>query len=124
MILANSQDVSARLGRALEDEAETARVEAFLEDASALIVDYCTGSWDRTSPPAVFKTVACAEVIRWLAVSPGTVLEKTGELEVQYAQTAANPGLSQAAKDALRRYRKHVSALPLREDTWPSSTTG
>lgn len=40
--------------------------------------------------PAIFKTVICSEVIRWLSVSPGVILERTGELETQFGQTASN----------------------------------
>ncbi|WP_241826802.1 hypothetical protein [Streptomyces graminilatus] len=181
MILATAGDVTARLGRPLADAAETARVAAFIEDATALVLDWCqndfaqhqdetftlpisgsdieiprrylpgliisaveldgyelaaedwklvgrvlflrygstvgtvtlTGSWGWPAPPSVIKQVICSEVIRWLAVSPGTVLEKTGELEVQYAQTANHPGLSQSAKDSLKRFRKQARSLDL-----------
>jgi hypothetical protein len=46
-------------------------------------------------------------------VSPGTVTEKTGDLEVQYTYAAATPGLSEAAKDMLRKFRPRLVAIPL-----------
>ncbi|MFJ9900255.1 hypothetical protein ACIQPR_43695 [Streptomyces sp. NPDC091280] len=72
-----------------------------------------TASWGWPAPPPVLKQVICAEVIRWIAVSPGTVLEKTGELEVQYTPAANHPGLSQSAKDSLKRFRKRARSLDL-----------
>jgi len=110
--LATPQDISIRLGRALDDD-ELARVQAYIEDATALVVDHCTKPWDADAPPAVFKTAVCSEVIRWLTVTPGTVMEKTGDLEVEYAQTANTSGLSQAAKSMLSKYRKRVTTIPL-----------
>ncbi|AEW94039.1 MULTISPECIES: hypothetical protein [Streptomycetaceae] len=194
-------DVVARLGRPVADDAERARILAYIEDATALVLDWCqtdfqqhqaetfellveggqvdipprylpglsvasvaldgrplsvdewrvlgrtlylrrgpvTGlvtliaSWGRPSVPPVIRQVIASEVIRWLAVSPGTVLEKTGELEVQYAPAANFAGLSLAAKDSLKRYRKRATTIALHrtrtvrpggeEVTWPCSTT-
>ncbi|WP_340376598.1 hypothetical protein U5640_16770 [Streptomyces sp. SS7] len=181
MAFVTTDDVTARLGRAVADDTEATRIAAFIEDATALVLDWCgtdfeqhqdetftlpiagseveipprylpglniatvelddyelmaadwklvgrvlflrygitagtvtlTASWGWPAVPHVIKQVICAEVVRWLAVSPGTVLEKTGELEVQYSQTANHPGLSQAAKDSLRRYRKRARSLDL-----------
>ncbi|MET8164692.1 hypothetical protein ABZT34_10590 [Streptomyces sp. NPDC005329] len=113
MSLATPADISARLGRPLADD-EGPRVQAFLDDATALVEEYCTGRWDRATPPAIFKTVVCGEVIRWLSVAPGVILERTGELETQFGQTASNQGLSREATAALRKYRRKVGSLPLR----------
>ncbi|WP_246259554.1 hypothetical protein [Streptomyces typhae] len=59
------------------------------------------------------KAAVCSEVIRWLSVSPGTVMEKTGDLQVQYAQSAYDSGLSRAAKSMLSKYRKRLSTISL-----------
>lgn len=83
MPLATPEDIAARLGRPLSDD-EQPRVLAFIEDASAFVTDYCTGRWDRTSPPATFKAIVSAEVIRWMSVAAGVVLERTGELVSAY----------------------------------------
>ncbi|MGV9693333.1 hypothetical protein ACWDUX_29985 [Streptomyces sp. NPDC003444] len=73
-----------------------------------------TASWGWPAPPPVVVQVICSEVIRWLAVSPGTVSEKTGELEVQYTPAAAESGLSYSAKSSLRRFRRAARTLSLR----------
>ncbi|MFF8629680.1 hypothetical protein [Streptomyces werraensis] len=100
----------ARLGRPLADSAEAARVAAFLEDASALVIDYCLTDF-ADAVPAVVKAAVCAEVIRWLSVSPGTVMEKTGDLQVEYASAANTPNLSEAAKSMLRKYRPRFGTV-------------
>jgi hypothetical protein len=43
-------------------------------------------------------------------------MEKTGDLQVEYAQTAYDSGLSQAAKSMLGRYKKRLASIPL--TTW------
>ncbi|MFM9464135.1 hypothetical protein ACKI1K_14960 [Streptomyces scabiei] len=112
MAFATPDDVAARLGRPLAED-ENSRVSAFLDDASAFVTEYCNGTWDRTTPPAIFKTVVCGEVIRWLSVAPGVILERTGELETQFGQTASNQGLSREATAALRKYRRKVGSFGL-----------
>jgi hypothetical protein len=114
-MLAAPDDVSARLGRAFADE-ELPRVTALIEDAAALVSDYCTAGWETANPPVILKTVVCAEVIRWLSVTPGVVLERTGELETQYGQAASAQGLSAEAKAALSKYRRKVAVVSLRRD--------
>ncbi|MGW2539321.1 hypothetical protein ACWC5I_00215 [Kitasatospora sp. NPDC001574] len=120
-VYASVEDVAARLGRPVPDD-EKPRVSALLEDVSALISEHCNGSWDRSVPPASFKAVACAEVIRWLAVTPGVVMERTGELEIQFQAGAATSGLSEAAKSGLRRYRRGLSSIRL--TTWEEPPSG
>jgi hypothetical protein len=83
--------------------------------------------------PAAVRAAVCSEVIRWLSVSPGTVMEKTGDLEVQYATNAYSQGLSEAAKSMLSKYRQRVASISLHraethrpdgaEITWRYSTT-
>lgn len=189
MPLATVDDVVARLGRPVTDSTESARISAFIDDATGLVLDYCrtdfqqhtdetfevlvkrgqallapalfphlaisavtlhdqygdldltagdwkvigrtlhfrsaldyystatvTASWGWTAVPATVKAAVCSEVIRWLSVSPGTVMEKTGDLEVQYAQTAYNSGLSEAAKSMLCKYRPGIASISLYRD--------
>ncbi|WP_406153576.1 DUF1320 domain-containing protein [Streptomyces anulatus] len=127
MPFATVDDVAARIGRPIADDEKT-RVEAFIEDASAFVTDYCTGRWDRTSPPATFKAIVSTEVIRWMSVAPGVVLERTGELETQFGQTASAQGLSREAKQALSKYRRKVGSFAVRRcnEEFPctTSTTG
>lgn len=184
-MLATVADVVARLGRPVADDAEAAKIAAFLEDAAGLVADYCqtdfqqhtaetfdlrivggrarlapyvfphlvisavtlheddgdrallpdewkvwgrylyflnaseyatatvTASWGWTAVPAAVKAAVCSEVIRWLSVSPGTVMERTGDLQVEYATSAYNPGLSEAAKSMLAKYRSRVASVTL-----------
>ncbi|QJS09095.1 hypothetical protein HKX69_05820 [Streptomyces argyrophyllae] len=72
-----------------------------------------TASWGWAAVPAAVKAAICSEVIRWLSVSPGTVMERTGDLEVQYAATAYSQGLSEAAKSMLSRYRRRIASISL-----------
>ncbi|MGJ3559627.1 hypothetical protein ACR6C2_16780 [Streptomyces sp. INA 01156] len=119
--------MTARLGRSVADPAEAARIAAFLEDASALVSDYCrTDFQDYPEVPATVKAAVCSEVIRWLSVSPGTVMEKTGDLQVEYAANAYNSGLSEAAKSMLSKYRPRLGSISLafypeipEEPSWP-----
>lgn len=62
---------------------------AFIEDASAFVTDYCTGRWDRTSPPVTFKAIVSAEALRCMAV----VLERTGKLETAVRPDSLRSGL-------------------------------
>ncbi|MCZ4119032.1 hypothetical protein [Streptomyces sp. H39-S7] len=118
MSLATTDDVSARVGQSFT-ATELPRVLAFLDDATALVTDYCTGTWDRTNPPAAFKGVVCGEVIRWLSIAPGVVLERTGEMETQYGVAASNQELSQAAKNSLSKYRLKAATINIREPDCP-----
>jgi hypothetical protein len=73
-----------------------------------------TGSWGYSPLPAVLKTATAAEVIRWMAQTPGLAMERTGEREVEYATASSPQSLSEAAKQALRRWRPSVGTLSLR----------
>ncbi|MEU0952797.1 phage gp6-like head-tail connector protein [Streptomyces niveus] len=181
MALVSVGDVTVRLGWPLSPE-EEARVEAFIEDCTVLVEDYCgrdfvrredeafqlvtdigcwlpiprrflpyltvtsaayegedplegweyssggiylypgwlpgkvvtlTGSWGYTNPPAVLKTAITAEVIRWMAQTPGLAMERTGEREVEYATASSPQSLSMAAEQALRRYRPSAGTITL-----------
>lgn len=119
---ATSEDVAARLGRPVLTD-EQPRVDALLDDVSVLIAAHCNGNWDTSAPPATFRVVACYEVIRWLSVTPGVVMERTGELEVQFQASASVLGLSEAAKASLRRYRRSLSSIPLAREVQPCPDT-
>jgi len=73
-----------------------------------------TGSWGYTNPPAVLMTATAAEVIRWMAQTPGLAMERTGEREVEYATASSPQSLSSAACQALRRYRPSAGTITLR----------
>lgn len=73
-----------------------------------------TGSWGYTTPPGVLKVATAAEVIRWMAQTPGLAMERTGEREVEFATASSPQSLSQAAKDALKRYRASAGTITLR----------
>lgn len=73
-----------------------------------------TGSWGYNPVPAVLKTVVTAEVIRWMAQTPGLSMERTGEREVEYATASSPQSLSAAACQALRRYRPSATTITLK----------
>ncbi|MEU6959420.1 phage gp6-like head-tail connector protein [Streptomyces chrestomyceticus] len=64
--------------------------------------------------PRAVVSVVCAEVIRWLAVEPGVASERVGELERHYGATAPSQGLSPAAREGLRRYRRTLVSREVR----------
>ncbi|MEU2366217.1 hypothetical protein ABZ616_36660 [Streptomyces noursei] len=107
-------DIEVRLGRKVEGD-EKPRVEAFITDASALVADYC-GSGYREDSPGI-RAVICAEVIRWLAVSPGIVSEKVGDVAVEFGSSATTQSLSPAARTSLKRYRRKLATISLQIDT-------
>ncbi|MER6380777.1 hypothetical protein ABT274_12440 [Streptomyces sp. NPDC001127] len=103
-------DIEVRVGRRFE-EAEKPRVEAFIADAAALIRDYCGSRYSEEAPG--IRAVLCGEVIRWLAVQPGIVSERVGDIEVQFGPTSSAQQLSPAARTALKRYRRPLSIVRL-----------
>ncbi|WP_424214788.1 hypothetical protein ACN20G_23470 [Streptomyces sp. BI20] len=103
-------DIAVRLGRPIEDT-EKPRVEAFITDASALVADYCGSGYDEDAPG--LQAVICAEVIRWLAVAPGVVSERVGEVEVAFGSSASTQALSPIARTALKRYRRRFASVSL-----------
>lgn len=184
MAFVTVQEVAVRLGWPLTSD-EEARVQAFIEDCSVLIEDYCgkdfepranesfqlpaqsgcflviprrflpyltitsvsfgdgvpltdwewrptsftlyrgagwdqpitvTGSWGYNPLPAVLKTATTAEVIRWMAQTPGLAMERTGEREVEYATSSSPQSLSEAAKYALRRWKSPIGSISLRRE--------
>jgi hypothetical protein len=75
-----------------------------------------TGSWGYTTLPRELKVTTAAEVIRWMAQTPGLVMERTGEREVEFASASSPQSLSQAAKDSLKRYRPSAGTITLRRE--------
>ncbi|MFD7336663.1 hypothetical protein ACFV98_11750 [Streptomyces violascens] len=110
MPLATPNDIAVRLGRPLEG-GELARAEAFIEDAVALIRDYCGSRYSPDAPG--IRAVLCSEVIRWLAVQPGIVSERVGDVEVEFGPTSSAHQLSPAARTSLKRYRRSLSSIRL-----------
>lgn len=108
-MLASTSDIEARLGRVLTSD-EAMRVEALIEDVSALIVAYTRKDFSESVPPEV-KAVACSEVIRMFNANPGILAEEIGEIRTQYA--AFYQGLSSAAKAALGGFRRRAGSVPI-----------
>lgn len=82
-------------------------------NAPEFVTATVTASWGYPAVPAAVKAAVCSEVIRWLSVSPGTVMERTGDLQVEYAAAAFSPSLSEAAKSMLGKYRARVGTVSL-----------
>lgn len=72
-----------------------------------------TASWGYQTPPPALRATICAEVIRWLAVSPGVASERVGDREIEYDSPMVSQALSETAKEGLRRYRPRTSTIPL-----------
>jgi hypothetical protein len=64
-----------------------------------------TASWGYPAPPAALKAIACSEVIRWLALSPGVESERVGEVEVTFSGASSAQTLSSATRTSLRQGR-------------------
>ncbi|MGW2919519.1 phage gp6-like head-tail connector protein [Streptomyces angustmyceticus] len=76
-----------------------------------------TASWGYEVVPASLKAVACSEVIRWLALSPGVGKERVGEVEIEFSAPSSAQTLSQAARTSLAPYRpSRLGSLTLRRE--------
>ncbi|MFI5802971.1 phage gp6-like head-tail connector protein [Streptomyces sp. NPDC051561] len=74
-----------------------------------------TASWGYIEIPAALRAVACSEIIRWLALSPGIESERVGEVEVRFS--GGGVSLSSATRSALRRYRRAgLASIPLERE--------
>jgi hypothetical protein len=102
MALCTVEDIQVRLGTPLEGD-EALRVEAFIDDVSALIVAHCRGTEISDPPPDEIKAVCIAEVMRALNANPGIIAEEIGEISTRY-QTYRF-GLSADARNTLKSYR-------------------
>lgn len=97
------EDIQVRLGAPIEGD-EALRVEAFIDDVSALIDVHCRGADFDPVPPEV-KAVCVAEVLRALNANPGILSEEIGEISTRYQ--AYRFGLSSDARHILKNYRKN-----------------
>lgn len=76
-----------------------------------------TASWGYEAIPAALRAVACSEVIRWLALSPGVESERVGEVEVTFAGASSAQTLSTATRTTLRPYRRRgAGSITLRRE--------
>jgi hypothetical protein len=98
-------DIEARTGQTYSEPVDLARVNAFIEDVSALIESYCRKQF--TAPvPAAIKAIAAKEVIAALNVDPGIASERIGDLSTSYGFGGSVVTLSSSTKDALFPYRR------------------
>jgi hypothetical protein len=115
-VLITVEDVQARTGQTYTDT-DLARVNAFIEDVSGLIADYCYPLTIPSPTPATVKAVAALEVRRMLNVEPGVAQERIDNLSESFEAGGATLALSNGAKDALngwkRTQRKGISTLRL-----------
>lgn len=76
-----------------------------------------TASWGYEAVPASLKAIACSEVIRWLALTPGVGRERVGEVEVEFSAPSSAQTLSQAARTSLAPYRRsRLGTLTVRRE--------
>lgn len=113
---ASADDVAARLGRSLDPATEVPRVNALIQDVSALVNAFCRRVFNDPVPGDV-KAIVCAEVMRAINQSPGISQEHVGDVQVRYAPSPT--ALSGAARDALTRYRIRVYSMPVVSTSWP-----
>lgn len=112
---ASTDDIAARLGRTLDSATEVARVQAFIEDVSALITNFCRRSF--LPVPDAVKAVTCAEVIRILNSNPGVNAETVGDIQVTY-DASTSVGLSHDAREVLEKYRIRLFSMPLESNSF------
>ena len=116
--LTEKQAVEARLGRVLT-AAESARVEALLEDASAIVVGYCRSAFADAVPGPVAGVVAkmVARVIGASQASGGLPVQQqtAGPFSVAFptAVTSGDMWLTNADKLALKPHRMSMVSVPL-----------
>nr|WP_229347949.1 hypothetical protein [Streptomyces sp. UNOB3_S3] len=108
-MLVTADEVITRLGRPIPPE-DRFRIEAFIHDVTALVQDYCGSRYQENAPGV--RAVICGEVIRWLAVQPGVISERVGDMEVQWG-AAGTQTLSAAAREGLRPYRRRFGSIGL-----------
>lgn len=112
---ASTDDVSARLGRVLDPATEIPKVQALIDDVSALVDGFCRRTF--VPVPGVVKAVVCLEVIRALNSTPGVSMEHVGDVLVRYAESPT--ALSDSAQKTLKRYRVRMASVPLLGSSWP-----
>lgn len=128
MALVTVEDVQARTGETYQGT-ELARVNAFIEDVSALIGDFVAtlgGSIPDPTPGSV-KAVAVMEVRRYLNTDPGVYTERVDVISDSFAYQGAAVALSPGAEDSLKRWirstRKGLRTIQLvRPECWDEAT--
>lgn len=110
MSLATLVDVQNRLGREITDVWEQRRVQAYLDDISALVQVYCTRGIP-TPIPGDIVAVVCEEVIAAMNSAPGLLSDQTGDVREAFASNAGPGGLSRQAKVSLSRLRFKMTSV-------------
>lgn len=112
MALATDEDVEARLGRELT-EAETLRVDALLDDASAIVIGYCGTDFEPAPYPTAVVGVVAKMVARALArgsSAGGEFVDQqaAGPFSARYSASTSTGDmwLTAADKLALRPHRR------------------
>lgn len=107
--LASVDDLVDRLGREVDD-AERARAEAALEDASALVREEARRDWTEGAPPAV-QAVVLTAALRVMRNPDGITSETIGPYSYKRRDQDADVYLSEAEKAIVRRYRQSSRGL-------------
>lgn len=106
-------DVQARTGETYVST-ELARVNAFIEDVTGLVTDFCLPTIMPTPTPATVKAVAVMEVRRFLNTEPGVSQDRVDTLSEGYAYGGAAVALSPGAVDGLKKWLKTKRKTSLR----------
>lgn len=102
--LAEVSDLEDRLGRPLND-AESARAEAALEDASALVREEARRDFAEGAPPAV-QAVVLTSSLRVMRNPEGYVAEQIGSYSYRRKEDDTAVYLTPAEKAIVGRYRQ------------------
>jgi len=113
--LASVADLTDRLGREVDD-AERARAEAALEDASALVREEARQDFT-TGAPAAVEAVVLTAALRVMRNPEGITSETIGPYSYKRRDQDADVYLSEAEKAIVRRYRQASRSL------WTLATT-
>jgi hypothetical protein len=125
-VLITVDDVQARTGESYEG-ADLARVNAFIEDVSALITDFCLPTVIPSPTPGSVKAVAAMEVRRYLNTEPGVYTDRIDTLSEAYGYRGAAVVLAPEAEAALTKWiRTQRSAIRtirlVRPEDWDTVT--
>lgn len=113
--LASVHDLVDRLGREIDD-AERARAEAALADASALVREEARQEWAAGAPAAV-EAVVLTAALRVMRNPEGISSETIGPYSYRRREQDVDVYLSEAEKNIVRRYRTRSRPL------WTQATT-
>lgn len=109
MALIEVADVQARTGETYSGT-ELARVNAFIQDISALVELYARKTWSPT--PDAITGLIVNEVRYYLNVEPGVSSEQVDVLRTSYANAGQVQDLSQSAKDTIDEFLKMEAGIP------------